>query len=151
MVEPLVMHPETLFSLASLLVLPGWVLLVFAPRWRWSARMVGPVLIPALLGALYLVLVAARWGGAEGGFGSLADVRRLFADPYLLLAGWIHYLAFDLFLGSWEVRDAQRHSVPHLLVVPSLVLTFLFGPVGLLLYLAIRWMRARRLLVDEGR
>ena len=56
----------------------------------------------------------------------------------MLLAGWTHYLAFDLFIGGWEVRDAQRRGIPHLLVVPALVLTFLFGPAGLLLYLAIR-------------
>jgi hypothetical protein len=99
---------------------------------------------------MYVVLIVARWGSAEGGFGSLADVRRLFEDPYLLLAGWVHYLAFDLFLGSWEVRDAQRHGVAHLLVVPCLVLTFLFGPAGLLSYLTIRWVRTRRCLVEEA-
>ena len=50
--------------------------------------------------------------GAEGGFGSLADVATLFGKPELLLAGWIHYLAFDLFIGAWEVRDAQRNEHP---------------------------------------
>jgi hypothetical protein len=143
------LDPERLFSIASTLVLPGWLLLAFAPRWKWTARFVCPVLLPSLLGALYVVLIVARWGSAEGGFGSLAEVRRLFEDPYLLLAGWVHYLAFDLFLGSWEVRDAQRHGVAHLLVVPCLVLTFLFGPAGLLSYLTIRWVRTRRCLVEE--
>jgi hypothetical protein len=65
-------------------------------------------------------------------------VRTLFENPWGLLAGWTHYLAFDLFIGGWEVRDAQRRGIPHLLVVPALVLTFLLGPGGLLLYLAIR-------------
>lgn len=130
-------------------MLPGWLLLAFAPRWKWTARFVCPVLLPSMLGALYVALIVARWGSAEGGFGSLAEVRRLFEDPYLLLAGWVHYLAFDLFLGSWEVRDAQRHGVAHLLVVPCLVLTFLFGPAGLLSYLTIRWFRTRRCLVEE--
>jgi hypothetical protein len=69
-------------------------------------------------------------------------VRALFENPWLLLAGWTHYLAFDLFIGGWEVRDAQRRGIPHLLVVPALVLTFLFGPAGLLLYLAISLRRA---------
>jgi len=71
-------------------------------------------------------------------------VRMLFDNPWMLLAGWTHYLAFDLFIGGWEVRDAQRRGIPHLLVIPALVLTFLFGPVGLLLYLAIRSFAARR-------
>ena len=65
-------------------------------------------------------------------------MHSLFANPWLLLAGWVHYLAFDLFIGAWQVRDAKRTGLSHLLVVPCLVLTFLFGPIGLLLYLALR-------------
>jgi len=142
--------PEALFSLASAAVLPGWLLLAFLPRWRHTARLVCAVVIPGLLAVLYAALLAARWGGAEGGFSSLADVQKLFADPWLLLAGWVHYLVFDLFIGAWEVRDAGRLGIPHLLVVPCLVLTFLFGPVGLLLYGIVRAARTRRVLVDEA-
>jgi Domain of unknown function (DUF4281) len=140
---------ETLFSLASAAVLPGWALLVLVPRWKWTARLVGPVLIPALLSLLYLYLLVARWAILTGGFGSLATVRRLFDDPAVLLAGWVHYLAFDLFVGSWEVRDAQRLALPHLLVVPCLLLTLLFGPVGFLSYLVLRGSLRRRLRIDE--
>jgi len=142
--------PEAVFSMASTAVLPGWLLLAFLPRWRHTARLVCAVVIPGLLAALYAAIIAARWGGAEGGFSSLADVQKLFADPWLLLAGWIHYLVFDLFIGAWEVRDAGRLGIPHLLVVPCLVLTFLFGPVGLLLYGIVRAVRTRRVLVDEA-
>jgi hypothetical protein len=143
------LSPETLFSLASTAVLPGWLLLLLAPRWRPTARLVCAALSPGLLAVLYVALIAARWGGAEGGFSSLADVRKLFADPWLLLAGWVHYLAFDLFVGAWEVRDAGRFGIPHLLVAPCLVLTFLFGPVGLLLYGVIRAVRTRGVVIDE--
>jgi len=142
--------PEAVFSMASTAVLPGWLLLAFLPRWRHTARLVCAVVIPGLLAVLYAAIIAARWGSAEGGFSSLADVQKLFADPWLLIAGWIHYLAFDLFVGAWEVRDAQRLGIPHLLVVPCLVLTFLFGPVGLLLYGIVRAVRTRRVLVDEA-
>jgi len=142
--------PETLFSLSSTAVLPGWLLLALAPRWRHTARLVCAVIIPGLLAVLYLAVIAARWGGAEGGFSSLADVQKLFADPWLLLAGWVHYLAFDLFVGAWEVRDAGRLGIPHLLVVPCLGLTFLFGPVGLLLYGVLRGVRARHVSVEEA-
>jgi hypothetical protein len=140
---------EALFSMAGALVLPGWLLLVLAPRWKWSARLVAPVLIPALLAGLYVSLIAWHWAGHQGGFGSLAEVRRLFDDPALLLAGWVHYLAFDLFVGSWEVRDAQRLGVPHLAVVPCLVLTFLFGPAGWLLYLVLRVVLRRQIAIDD--
>ncbi len=141
------MSPEQLFSLSTLLVLPGWLLLVFLPRWRWTARLVCPVVIPLVLAVVYLWLVATTFGRTEGGFGSLAEVSQLFQNPRALLAGWIHYLAFDLFVGSWEVRDAQRAGVHHLLVVPCLFLTFFFGPVGLLLYLVLRFALKRRLFV----
>jgi hypothetical protein len=67
----------------------------------------------------------------------------LFTDRWLVLAGWVHYLAFDLFIGSWQVRDARRNHVPFLLVLPCLVLTFLFGPIGLLLYLILAGMVSR--------
>lgn len=141
------MSPEQLFSLCGTLVLPGWLLLVFLPRWKWTARLVCPVLIPLLLALVYLWLVATTFGRTPGGFGSLADVSLLFQNPRALLAGWIHYLAFDLFIGSWEVRDAQRVGLHHLLVVPCLVLTFLFGPVGLLLYFALRAALKRKVTV----
>ena len=75
---------------------------------------------------------------SEGGFSTLAAVRTLFDNPWTLLAGWAHYLAFDLFIGGWQVRDAQRHGIRYVLIVPALVLTFLFGPAGWLLYMGIR-------------
>ena len=143
------MTPEALFSLASSAVLPGWLLLVFLPRWKWTTRLVTGVLLPGLLGLLYVYLIATRWVGSEGGFSSLADVKRLFDEPALLLAGWVHYLAFDLFVGTWEVRDAQKLALPHLLVVPCLVLTFLFGPIGLLLYFGMRGLLRKRLLLED--
>lgn len=142
------MTPEALFTLASVAVVPGWALLVVAPRWKWTARLVGPVILPVLMGLLYVYLIAAHMPGTPGGFGSLKDVRLLFDKPQLLLAGWVHYLAFDLFVGSWEVRDSARQGIHHAWVVPCLVLTFLFGPIGLMLYLALRAALAGKVAVD---
>lgn len=132
-----------------MLVVPGWLLLVFAPRWKWAARIIAGVIIPLSLGLVYLYLVVTHFGESGGGFGSLAEVSKLFQNPYNLLAGWVHYLAFDLFVGSWEVRDSQRLGIHHLLVVPCLALTFLLGPIGLLLYFALRVIMKRRLIVNE--
>jgi hypothetical protein len=145
------MTAEALFSLAGIAVLPGWLLLIFLPRWKYSAQLVASVIVPALLAALYAWLVVAHFGNSDGGYGSLAEVRLLFGNDFLLLAGWVHYLAFDLFIGSWEVRDSERNGVHHLAVIPCLLLTFLFGPVGLLVYLIIRAAKTRRLLVDDAR
>jgi Domain of unknown function (DUF4281) len=137
------MTAEQLFSIVNAIALAAWVPLVFLPRVRWTARVV-PVAIPCVLALVYVVLVSATFARSEGGFSSLAGVKALFGNPWLLLAGWTHYLAFDLFIGGWELRDAQQRGIPHLLVVPALVLTFLFGPAGWLLYLAIRWFMSER-------
>ena len=141
------MSPEKIFSICSTLVLPGWLLLVFLPRWKWTARLICAVIIPLVLALVYLYLVVMHFGTSEGGFGSLAEVAQLFQNPHSLLAGWIHYLAFDLFIGSWEVRDAQRVGIHHLLVAPCLLLTFIFGPAGLLLYFTMRFAIRRKVFV----
>lgn len=139
------MPAETLFSLCNLLVLPGWALLILLPRWRWTLGLISAGLIPFVLGLVYVgIFMSQGLGSTEGGgFGSVAAVSILFSNPYLLTAGWIHYLAFDLFIGSWEVHDARQQGIPHWLVIPCLVLTFLLGPAGLALYLAIRAARRR--------
>lgn len=142
------MDAETLFSLCGKVAMAGWVFLIVAPRWRWSAQIIAKFVVPLLLAAIYLGLIATHWSGHRGGFSSLAAVGELFADPWILLAGWVHYLAFDLFIGAWEVRDARRERIPHLLVVPCLVGTFLFGPVGLLAYCS---LRTGRRLIDRAR
>lgn len=137
------MTPERLFSLLNAVTMAAWLPLLVLPRARWATTVV-PVAVPALLSLVYVVLAATSLPGSDGGFASLAEVGVLFARPWALLAGWTHYLAFDLLIGGWEVRDAQRRGVPHLFVVPALVLTFLAGPGGLLLYLGIRAERGAR-------
>lgn len=134
------MTADQLFPILNLVTMSAWLLLICLPRLRWTT-VVLPVLVPSVLAVVYVILVAATFMRSEGGFSSLAGVRALFENPWMLLAGWTHYLAFDLFIGGWEVRDAQRRGIPHLLVVPALILTFLFGPAGLLLYLAISLRR----------
>ncbi len=124
-------------------VLPGWLLLILAPRWRWTHRL--NVALVLALAVAYVALFASQLGRIEGGFGSLDAVARLLANPYLLAAGWAHFLAFDLFVGGWMTRDAEDQGIPHLLVVPCLLLTFLAGPSGLLLYVAARTVRTRTL------
>ena len=105
-------------------------------------------ILPLLLAVLYAGLIAANFGKSQGGFGSLAGVAQLFSNPWLLLAGWVHYLAFDLFIGSWEVRDARNRGIAHWMVIPCLALTFFFGPVGLLLYFLLRIAKARSVVLD---
>jgi len=136
------MDLERIFSVASTIAAVGWLSLIVVPK-RPLALHVAGVFFPFVLALMYLSFIAMNIRGAEGGFGSLADVATLFQKRELLLAGWIHYLCFDLFIGAWEVRDAQRNGIPHLAVIPCLIMTFMLGPIGLLFYLAIRSAKLR--------
>jgi hypothetical protein len=133
-------NPEQLFSLASTTALGSWILLAILPGRRWVATVVTGVVVPALLAVLYVALLVSHWS-APGGFSTLANVSLLFSNPWLLLAGWVHYLAFDLLVGSWEVQDARARNLPHLFVLLCLFLTFMFGPAGWLLYQGGRRLR----------
>jgi hypothetical protein len=132
------MQPEPIFSLLNLLALVGWLLLIVLPRWRWTGRIVQSGAVSLVFAATYLVLIGLSLPGSGGSFSTLAGVRRLFENDYALLAGWAHYLAFDLFVGSWVLGNAQKFKIPHLLVIPCLFLTFMLGPVGLLTYYVLR-------------
>ena len=137
------MKAEQIFTIANLTAMIGWLLIAILPRWRVTHFVVLSGGLSLALASVYLVIVVLFFGAAEGGFDSLANVMKLFTNEWAVLAGWIHYLAFDLFIGAWEVRDAERRGVSHLLVIPCLVLTFLLGPIGLLAYSIIRQFSAK--------
>ena len=119
------------------MAMAGWILLLAVPRNRRAMTIAGTV-IPLTLAAIYLTLFVLHARGSNGGFSSLAAVAQLFDNRWLLLAGWVHYLAFDLFIGAWETRDAMARRVPRLLLAPGLVMAFMLGPIGLLCYHAVR-------------
>ena len=130
--------PHQLFQLTSPLAMLGWLALVLSPLAPRLAQWVAALVIPALLSVAYTALILVHWSDAPGGFDSLANVMALFTDPPVALAGWVHYLAFDLFVGAWITRTARAEAIPHLLILPCLVLAFLFGPAGLLAFLILR-------------
>ncbi len=139
------MTPDTLFQIANPLALVGWIALASSPLAPRAAQLVAGTVVPLLLSAGYTAVVLAFWSSADGGFDSLANVARLFESRWLLLAGWVHYLAFDLLVGTWVVRTARQEGIAHLLVLPCLAATFLFGPAGYLLFQGLRAsMKARR-------
>jgi hypothetical protein len=137
--------PEALFAAANGLALTGWLALAVSPagtRRAPAARVYAGRVLPLLFAALYVLLFSSQ-GFDGGGYGSLAEVQRLLANPLLLAAGWLHYLAFDLFVGAWIAERAGVRGWPHALVLPLLALTFLFGPAGLLAcaLLGVAWRR----------
>jgi hypothetical protein len=124
---------EPVFSAASSLALAAWIGLLVLPRWALLLQTIRFGVV-GLLAAGYSALVFVYVFRVDGGgFGSLAAVRTLFTSDPVLLAGWVHYLAFDLFVGVWlaERLDAQRIARPLQALV--LVTTFMFGPLGYLL------------------
>jgi len=142
---------EILFKAANYLVIPFWALLILAPRWSWTKRLVhGPVVL-LLLAPVYAYMLFG-YGLAPKGteLTTLYGLMIGFSAPQLVVAGWIHYLIFDLFVGAWESRDAIRRGLPHLLVVPCLVATLMIGPVGLLLYVLVRFFYSSVLEYEEA-
>jgi hypothetical protein len=142
--------PEALFKICNTAALCGWLLLVALPRHRQVPALLTGALLPLGLAFVYAVVLLGHLGEGGGGFGSLEAVGLLFTNKWALLAGWVHYLAFDLFIGSWAVRDAQQSGVPRLVMAPILVATFMLGPVGLLLYFAARGAWGKRLAITQG-
>lgn len=147
---------ETLFTIANGWAMLGWLALALAPR---KPQVLALILYLAVfllcLGyAILLVMLLGGWTGVEaapgGSFTSLAGVMALFSGPAAMLLGWIHYLAFDLFVGMWIARDADQKGFGRLVQFPILFLTLMAGPVGLLIWLVVRDRRARQISKAAG-
>lgn len=143
------MNPDLMFRLCGLLATLGWLGLLLTPVWPKHLRdrmprFVFAICIPAVIAVAYTAVILTHWAGHPGGFNSLDAVMLLFTDRWLVVAGWVHYLAFDLFVGGWQIADSRQRGVPHLAVIPCLLLTFFFGPIGFLTYLGIRAISHKR-------
>jgi Domain of unknown function (DUF4281) len=138
------MSPDSLFQLANPVALLGWIALALSPLAPVWADRIAATVIPLILSVAYTALILTWWSTGSGGFRSLPEVMALFTTPGKALAGWVHYLAFDLFIGAWIARTARATGIAHWVVLPCLVLTFLFGPIGLLAFLSIRAVTGTR-------
>lgn len=136
------MNPSNIFSVVGAIAALQWFLLIFFPLWKMTQLLVRYRVIPLVLSAIYCIYITGFFSVQGAGFGSIAEVRTLFNNDQLLLAGWIHYLAFDLLVGFYILQSAHKESISHVLLIPCLVLTFMFGPCGYLLYQMIRKIKA---------
>ena len=144
------MTADFVFSLANSAALVGWLLLaagVMLKRDFLITTLAGRVW-PIGFAALYTILILFFFGSAPGGFDSLSNVQLLFTSHWAATAGWIHYLAFDLFIGSWISAQVIARSLPRLTLIVILPLTFLFGPIGLLLFFITKLALERREIVS---
>jgi hypothetical protein len=135
------MTPDLAFQLANLSILPAWLLMFVAPGSIATRYVVYSYLYPILLGMVYIVLLALTMQTGSGDFGSLAGVKALFSSEWAVVLGWVHYLVFDMFVGSWALQDSRKLGISHWLVLPCLFFTLMLGPVGLLMYLLLRGVK----------
>jgi hypothetical protein len=137
---------ESIFLLANLLVMPFWLLMILLPFWRWTEKIMRSLwtVVPAALAYALLVLpgIPALFGDLANP--SLTTIAALLGTPAGATIGWIHFLAFDLFVGRWAYLDSRQRGLHPLLVSPTLFFILMFGPLGLLLYLSIRAVAGRR-------
>ena len=139
------MQPEQLFQIATNIAMAGWLMVIIYPLWKHAGKVAAGIAV-MLLCVLYTGLVATNFNADDfKNFGSLAGVSTLFQNPWMLLAGWVHYLAFDLMMGLYVVSDARKQGLNHWLMVPVAFLCFMFGPVGLLVYAIIRQVKKKQL------
>lgn len=140
----------TVYGISTKLALLGWGLLLlslFLPQIRRIAWPAAQFVIPAIFGILYVWMVWEGRGALHlpDSFTTHPGIAALFRDPSALTAGWIHIMAMDMFAGAWIARDGLERGIPRLLIALLLVLTFAFGPSGLLLYILLRFtMKPRR-------
>ena len=121
---------DSIFGITGNLAMLGWVILLFAPR-RWQALNIIPLwIIPCLLSGIYAGLILTHFFTSPGGYDTFEQVKLLLSNDWLLLAGWIHYLAFDLCLGSIIAYRLDRIQIDRLIQAPILIATLLFGPLG---------------------
>ena len=130
---------ELIFMICTYAVLPAWWLLTFFPKWKWTDKIVQQLWMPAALAGVYVFLTVTKSPRPEGAnLMSLDGLMLIYSRPDAALISWIHFLTLDLFVGTWQVRDAKRLNIHPVLVAPCLFLTFATGPLGLLLYFIIR-------------
>ena len=138
------MSPENIFKLCSTIALAGWIIVIFIPFWRSSDKFITGIIV-TLFCIVYAWLIFSNFSFSDvQEFNSLHGVMQLFTHPFVVTAGWIHYLAFDLMTGLFISRNARLHHINHWLITPCLFFTFMLGPVGLLLYFLIRFIVTKR-------
>jgi len=147
-------NSENIYLAANWGVIPFWLLLIFAPNHSLTNFFVQSIIAPMLLAAGYIYLSYNLYleNNIFDGFelyGGLDGLYSMFANESLLLIFWLHFLAISLFAGSWIVRDSKRYVIPKIITIPSLILTYFTGPVGILLYWFFRIFFAKKISFND--
>ncbi len=142
------MSYATLYQLFNALILIPWILLIVAPRWKWTKYVIYSYAFPLFFAACYAILFFATTNFAEIEFSEIHHLKAAFQNDVVILIAWTHYLVFDLFVGTWEAKDAQKNGISHWALIPCLLLTLFVGPIGFLLYMVIRWFKTKEWVIS---
>ncbi len=138
------MTPTQVFSIVGMIAMPMWILMIFLPTWKVTKLLIKFKVVPLILSFIYAIyIVQALFIGGMMDFGSLASVMKLFTEENAVLAGWVHYLAFDLLIGMWMLHQNKTLRIHQLLMAPCLLGTFMFGPIGFLLFMVIKLIKQK--------
>ena len=138
------MTPSTVFSFVNMIALPMWILMILLPKWKVTRFLMDYKLIPVLLAVIYTVyIVQSLIAGGMMDFGTLDSVMALFTTEMAVLAGWVHYLAFDLLVGMWLIEQNKIAGIHQALMAVCLLGTFMFGPIGFLLFMLIKTIKSK--------
>ena len=156
MLNNLLVHftAENIYLLANWGVIPFWLLLILAPNHSFTNFFTQSIIAPLLLavGYSYLTLNLYFEKNIFDGFelySGLDGLYSMFANEILLLVFWLHFLAISLFAGAWIVRDARKYFIPKIITIPSLILTYFSGPVGIVIYWFLRIFFAKKISFND--
>ncbi|QHI37255.1 hypothetical protein IMCC3317_26330 [Kordia antarctica] len=139
------MTPSEVFSIVGMLAMPMWILLIFLPKWKVTRFFIDYKIIPITLSFIYAIyIIKALLIGGMMDFGSLKSVMALFTEENAVLAGWVHYLAFDLLVGMWIINQNKELKIHPIIIAPCLFGTFMLGPVGFLLFMIMRTIKLKK-------
>ncbi len=145
---------ENIYLIANWGVIPFWLLLIFLPNHQLTNLLVQSVIVPLLLAAGYIYLSYSLFkdGNIFDGFelyNGLDGLYAMFANETLLLIFWLHFLSISLFTGAWIVRDGKKYLIPKIIIIPSLILTYFTGPIGLVIYWFVRVFFAKKISFND--
>ena len=144
------MTPDSIFQICSTIAMVGWLLLIIFSLFLQGIDKFLISIVITLFCIVYAWLIVSSFTPADiKNFGSLDGVMGLFQNKTLVTAGWVHYLAFDLMTGVWIKKNSVKYGISHWIIIPCLLFTFMLGPIGLLLYLLIRTIKAKQYFAEN--
>mgnify|MGYP003316051666 CR=1 FL=1 len=127
---------ETIFNIFNCGILLFWILLLALPKKGFTQKVVAFPWVPLVFASGYVYFLSTTTGTFSADFSSLSGLTEMFQNskPRGVAAGWLHYLAFDFWVGCWILKDSQKKGIKHMFIILPMLFTFMLGPTGILIY-----------------